>query len=250
MTTPPATGARVRCERRRQGPGCATLHLTLQSGDGQNRQGRAAVAGLRAGLLEAADPSVALVVVAAEGDAFCAGGDQQEIAGMDGTAFRRFLDDLAALYRSMLACPAPVLARVHGHAVGGGASLALSCDMVAAAADAKFAFPEARLGLAGPGFLLGRAGTYQRLAGLCFAGRSHGAGELQAMGLVNLVAAQDEFDAAFDAFVAGVLRQAPAGLRATKASLAAAAAPMLDALGPHFDIQARAFDASRLQGAA
>lgn len=245
MTALSTTAARVRCERRPHGRDRATLHLILHSDDGQNRQGRATVSELHAGLRQAADESIALVVIEGEGQAFCAGGEQQEIAAMDGAAFRGFVADLAGLYRGMLGCPAPVLARVHGNAIGGGASIALSCDMVVAAAGVKFAFPEARLGLAGPGFLLGRSGAYQRFAGMCFGGRSHSAQELQAIGLVNLVAAAGNFDAECDAFVEAVLRQTPAGLRATKASLAAAAAPMLDALEQHFEIQARAFDATR-----
>ncbi|MBI5277643.1 MAG: enoyl-CoA hydratase/isomerase family protein [Burkholderiales bacterium] len=234
----------VRCERRPHGGDRATLHLTLHSDDGHNRLGRAAVAELRAGLRHADDATIALVVIAAEGQAFCSGGDQQEFAAMDAAAFRGFAAELAGLYRVMLACPAPVLARVHGHAVGGGAMLALSCDMVVAADGVKFAFPEARLGLAGPGFLLGRSGAYQRFAGMCFGGRSHGAQELQAIGLVNKVVEAGGFDAECDAFVEAVLRQPPAGLRATKASLAAAAAPMLDSLEQHFEIQARAFEAA------
>ncbi|RYY69968.1 MAG: enoyl-CoA hydratase/isomerase family protein, partial [Comamonadaceae bacterium] len=166
-----ATGVFV--EPRSRGAAGATLHLRLHSADGLNRLGRSTVVHLREALLEgAADPAVALVVIEAVGDAFCAGGDQQEQAAMDGDAFRAFAADLVALYEGLLGCPAPVLARVHGNAVGGGAAIALACDMVVAAAEAKFAFPEARLGLAGPGFLLHRAGAFQRFAGLCFSGRA------------------------------------------------------------------------------
>lgn len=246
---PPGTATDVRCERRARGAAGASLHLRLRSADGQNRLTLPTVQALGEALCQGTeDPSVALVILEADGAAFCAGGDAHSQPGVDG--FRGFLQAMTALYRGLLACPAPVLARVQGHAVGGGASLALSCDLVVAAAGAKFAFPEARLGLAGPGFLLQRAGAFQRFAALCLAGRACTAQELQAAGMVNTVTTPEGFESESDAFIDAVLRQGAAGLRASKASLAAAAGPMLDALAQHVEIQAAAFERQRAERAA
>jgi 2-(1,2-epoxy-1,2-dihydrophenyl)acetyl-CoA isomerase len=85
------------------------------------------------------------VVLAGRGRAFCAGHDLKEPIP-DGDSRAR-LDRLQDVTRRLRALPQPVIAAVHGYAIGAGAEFALGCDLVLAAEDAVFAFPEVSLGL-------------------------------------------------------------------------------------------------------
>jgi enoyl-CoA hydratase/carnithine racemase len=85
------------------------------------------------------------VVLAGRGRAFCAGHDLKEPIPEGDSRAR--LDRLQDVTRRLRALSQPVIAAVHGYAIGAGAEFALGCDMVIAAEDAVFAFPEVSLGL-------------------------------------------------------------------------------------------------------
>jgi enoyl-CoA hydratase/carnithine racemase len=100
-------------------------------------------------LLEALDAAgrsgARALVLAGRGRAFCAGHDLKEpIAEGDS---RARLDRLQEVTRRLRTLPQPVIAAVHGYAIGAGAEFALGCDLILAAEDAVFAFPEVSLGL-------------------------------------------------------------------------------------------------------
>lgn len=102
--------------------------------------------------------SCGAIVIAAQGDrAFSAGGD---IASFDALhteeARRAFQIDCMETFVAVERCPLPVIAAVHGLALGGGCELALACDIVLAAEGASFGMPEANLGLV-PGYGILRA---------------------------------------------------------------------------------------------
>ena len=98
----------------------------------------------------AVDRSARCVVLRAEGDAFCAGAD---VAWMRSTADRTLEENvadsraLAEMFGALDALPMPLLARVQGHAIGGGAGLVAVADIAVASRDATFAFSEVRLGI-------------------------------------------------------------------------------------------------------
>jgi crotonobetainyl-CoA hydratase/dehydration protein DpgD len=120
----------------------------------------------------------------------------------------------------------PVVARVCGHAVGGGFELALACDIIVAADNASFALPEARLGLipgAGGLFRLPRQVPVKIAMGHLMTGRPITAARAYELGLVNEVAPLDEIDACVDRWVQDLLRCAPLSLRAIKEAHAASA---------------------------
>ena len=100
-------------------------------------------------LLEALDTAgrsgARAVVLAGRGRAFCAGHDLKEPTP-DGDSRAR-LDRLQDVTRRLRTLPQPVIAAVHGYAIGAGAEFALGCDLILAAEDAVFAFPEVSLGL-------------------------------------------------------------------------------------------------------
>ena len=93
---------------------------------------------------------VRAVVLAGEGPSFCAGADvewMRAAADLDHEGNLRDANALRGLLESVDGCPAPVVCRVQGHALGGGAGLVACADIAVAAPDAVFAFSEVKLGL-------------------------------------------------------------------------------------------------------
>ena len=141
------------------------------------------------------------------------------IAGADITEFGKpaLAPALATVLKALESHPKPVIAAIHGTALGGGLELALCCDYRLAAATAKVGLPEVNLGL-----LPGAGGTQRlpRLTGLKMAidmitrGRPLGAGDAQAAGIVDEVSDDDLQQAALD--FAGELLSRGAGKRLTK----------------------------------
>ncbi|MTD56964.1 enoyl-CoA hydratase/isomerase family protein [Amycolatopsis pithecellobii] len=103
------------------------------------------VDGLLAALDTVASSDVGAVVLSGRGRAFCAGNDLKESAPAGDSRAR--LERLQDVTRRLRALRQPVIAAVHGYAIGAGAEFALGCDLILAAEDAVFAFPETGLGL-------------------------------------------------------------------------------------------------------
>jgi crotonobetainyl-CoA hydratase len=113
----------------------------------------------------------------------------------------------------------PVIARVNGHAVGGGFEMMLGCDIVVAVEQATFGLPEARVGrlpLDGGMTLLQRQVPFRHAMGLLLTGRRIKAAEALAMGLINEVTPRENLDAAVQRWVDDVLACAPLSVRAIK----------------------------------
>ena len=88
------------------------------------------------------------VVLTGAGErAFCAGADLKERKGMTDEAWTRQHLIYERMVRAILACPIPVIAAVNGAAYGGGCELALACDFIYAAEQARFALTEVTLGI-------------------------------------------------------------------------------------------------------
>jgi crotonobetainyl-CoA hydratase len=113
----------------------------------------------------------------------------------------------------------PVIARVNGHAMGGGFEMLLGCDIVVAAEEAGFALPEARVGrlpLDGGMTLLQRQVPFRQAMGILLTGRRIPAAEAFRMGLVNEVVPRADLDVAVDRWLAEILACAPLSVRAIK----------------------------------
>ena len=168
-----------------------------------------------------ADPAARAVVITGAGNrAFAAGADIRELAGQtsatlhDGGRFRAW-DRLAAV-------GLPLIAAVRGVALGGGCELAMACDMIVAAEDATFGQPEIRLGVmpgGGGTQRLTRAIGKARAMDLILTGRSIGANEAQALGLVTtVVPAAATLDSALD-LAARIAALPPLAVRAAVAAV-------------------------------
>jgi methylglutaconyl-CoA hydratase len=91
-----------------------------------------------------------MVVLAGEGESFCAGADVDWQRSSIDLSYEENVEDAMRLYRMCEAidqCPAPVVAQVHGYALGGGSGLVACADIAVAAEDAVFGFSEVRLGI-------------------------------------------------------------------------------------------------------
>jgi len=158
-------------------------------------------------------------ILASEGDVFCAGAD---VAWMRSTADgseeenRRDAEDLAEMFAALDALPVPLVARVQGAAIGGGAGLAMLADVAVASRAATFAFSEVRLGIIpaviAP-YVVRRIGPVRATA-LFVSGVRLDAERAQALGLVDEVA--DDLDAAVARWVEAVLAGSPQAVRAAK----------------------------------
>lgn len=130
------------------------LRLTLNDPARRNALSEAMLTALGEAFADAgADPAVRVVVLAADGPAFCAGHDLKEMtagrAGDDrGRAyFTRILTQCSAVMQSIVDCPKPVIAEVTGIATAAGCQLVASCDLAIAAESAKFSTPGVHIGL-------------------------------------------------------------------------------------------------------
>jgi len=143
-----------------------------------------------------ADAATGAVILTGAGETFCAGADLKEFAGADADEAlkRRRSDSMTALFARPAAMSTPVIAAVEGFAVGGGAALALGCDMVVASRTARFGYPEIRFGMVPVGIVpplvrrIGAAAAFDLIA----TGRPVEADEARALGFVQrLVAPED-----------------------------------------------------------
>lgn len=176
----------------------------------------------------ASDPEVDGIVIAGSGNAFVGGADVQfflrHLEARNLEPIVEFTKSAHALLNAIDDCPTPVVARVHGPALGGGVELALACDRIVAAPEATFGFPETGTGIY-PG-LGGTQRTPRRVGlgmakALVFTGRVLDAAEALAIGLVDLVVPQERLDEAVRAWIEdGLPAPDPGVLRGEAAALA------------------------------
>jgi len=152
-----------------------------------NAVNHALVVGLVDALSRLADGPCRAAVLAGRGRAFCAGHDLRETS--DVPLLER-LERLQDVTRRLRALPIPVIATVHGHAIGAGAEFALGCDLVIAESGATFRFPEVGLGLSvtgGATKLLPLLSGPMRAKEIVLFGEPFDGADAAAWGLVNRV---------------------------------------------------------------
>jgi enoyl-CoA hydratase/carnithine racemase len=173
------------------------------------------------------DHDVRAIVLTGAGErAFCVGSDMKNVgkSGLEYWAFGNPNGFGGISLRTTL--DIPVIARVNGHALGGGFEMVLGCDIVIAAEEASFGLPEPRVGrlpLDGGMVLLQRQIPFRQAMGVLLTGRRLSAREALGMGLVNEVVPRAELDAAVQRWLTDILACAPLSVRAIKQSVRRAA---------------------------
>ncbi|MCZ7586059.1 MAG: enoyl-CoA hydratase-related protein [Deltaproteobacteria bacterium] len=199
--------------------------LVINRPEARNTLSAEVIAGLRDGLdtLEA-DPDVRVIVLTGAGDkAFCAGADLRVDPSQGLLAMHDGRGDYANLLRRFLRCGKVIVARVNGHALGGGLGLACACDIVVAADGATFGTPEIRVGLYPMMImaLLVRHVPRKKLAEMMLAGRRFPAVEAVELGLANYAVPAAELDAKVSEITGEIAAKSLAVLRLGKQAFAA-----------------------------
>jgi len=201
--------------------------VTIDRPEARNAIGFATADELDAALDQVLASDAAVLVLRGGGDrAFVSGGDLKELqairteaeAARMASRIRRLLDRVAG-------CPLPVVAALNGHALGGGAEVAIAADVRVAAADVKIGFNQVALGI------MPAWGGAERLAQVIGRGRAllaistgqlYDAPAAQQLGLVDVVVPRASFDGAWRTLAREMASTAPGTTRAVKSVIAAA----------------------------
>lgn len=174
-----------------------------------------------------ADPAVRVIVLGGRGPVFCAGQDLTFTAEATPADFTRYLDRLNRAWDRIRRHPKPVIARVHGHAFGGGMHMLGRCDLIVMKRDAVMAMREIRAGEQSGGTHLLTVGK-QRSMQINLLGQDIAADDAERWNLINVVVDTDEeLDDQVDRWVEQLVALPPLGIAETKA----AANFLLDAAG-------------------
>jgi enoyl-CoA hydratase/carnithine racemase len=157
------------------------------------------------------DAEMRVVVLRANGPAFCAGHDIAEMTGKDGGFYRELFEACTVLMETLQGIPQPVIAQVHAMATAAGCQLVASCDLAVAAKEAKFATPGVKIGLfcSTPMVALSRAVGSRRAMEMLLTGEPISADDALAAGLVNRVVAASELAGATRALAAKISSSSP-----------------------------------------
>jgi len=180
------------------------LRLTLNDVGRRNALSEAMLSELGAAIAGAGkDPAVRVIVLAANGPAYCAGHDLKEMtAGRDaedrGRAyFTRVMAQCSGVMQGIVNCPKPVIAEVTGIATAAGCQLVASCDLAVAAETAKFSTPGVHIGLfcSTPMVALSRNTTNKHAMEMLLTGDMTPAARAAEIGLVNYAVPEAELQA-------------------------------------------------------
>ncbi|WP_405747143.1 enoyl-CoA hydratase-related protein [Streptomyces sp. NBC_01525] len=175
---------------------------------------------LLAALHRAADDDVRAVVLCGAGRAFCSGHDlKAEPAPADAAGTRARLDRIQDVTRIIRNAPFPVVAAVHGYALGAGCEFALSCDLVVAAEGTRFGFPEVGVGLSvtgGVSRLLTTTVGAIKAKELVLLGEHFDAREARRLGLVTRVSAPGRHETVATELASALAERPPFALALAK----------------------------------
>ena len=169
-----------------------------------------------------ADARCRAIVLAAQGSAFCAGADLSKRSANPPQRSAHAINPLYGEAVRLFSCTKPVVAAVHGAAVGGGLGLALAADFRVSCAEARFSANFNRLGFH-PGFglsvTLPRVVGVQQAALLFYTGRRIDGQEAHRIGLADVLVAQDQVRQRAIELAAEIAVSAPIAVQATRATL-------------------------------
>jgi enoyl-CoA hydratase/carnithine racemase len=204
----------------RQERGDGIVHLTLNRPEAFNA--------LSSGLMHllqdeldaiAADPVARVVIIEGAGRGFCAGHDLKEITSLDTVAARReLMAQCCKLMLTVVHCPKPVIAKVHGVASAAGCQLVASCDLAVADDTTRFATPGVNIGLfcSTPMVALGRNVGRKHAMEMLLTGEAMDAPTAYRFGLINRHVPAEELDGAAMHFAQQIARKSSYTLRIGK----------------------------------
>lgn len=156
----------------------------------------------------AKDESVRVVVLAAEGKAFCAGHDLKEMRAKPSLQYyERLFSQCSETMLGIRRLPVPVIARVRGVATAAGCQLVAMCDLAVAASTAKFAVSGVNLGLfcSAPGVAVSRNLLPKAAFEMLITGEFISADEAKVRGLINRVVEPEQLDAEVEKLVEAII---------------------------------------------
>jgi methylglutaconyl-CoA hydratase len=165
---------------------------------------------------------VRAIVLQGNGKSFCSGADlnwTKRVAGFTPEENRRDAQAAIEMFLTVVRCPKPVLARVHGAALGGGAGLVAACDIGVAVRSAQFGFTEVKWGivpaLISP-FVIARIGSANARE-YFLTSEQFSADTAKAIGIIQHVEEnEEEMDARIESKLSRILAASPAAIAATK----------------------------------
>ncbi len=190
----------------------SVAYIELNRPERRNALNQDLVRGLRESLDRAQeDKSVRVVVLTGAGSAFSSGADLKELQAMQSASIadnRRDSAALAAMFKKLVSISKPVVARINGHAIGGGCGLAVACDISIATEEARLGFTEVRIGFVPSivaGFVLRRVGEAIGRE-LLLTGEVITAEEAARIGLITRAVPDGTLDEEVDRLVGGLVR--------------------------------------------
>ena len=199
--------------------------VTLNRPDVRNAFNEALIAELTEWATGPVDEGVRVAVLRGAGKVFCAGADLTWMSRMIAYSHEENVRDahaMAAMFRALDTLTIPLVGRVHGAALGGGAGLAAVCDIVVAADDASFGFTEAKLGIL-PAVISPFAVTKIGASAareLFLTGARFTAARAREIGLVHAVVPEAAMDTAVQSYVSELVSSAPEAVSAAKRLIA------------------------------
>jgi len=221
------------------------VKVTLNRPDVRNAFNEELIAELTAWATSIETHNTRVAVLGGAGPVFCAGADLAWMSKMVGYSHEENLRDarvLGTMFETLNTLPVPLIGRVQGAALGGGAGMAAVCDIVVAADDAVFGFTEAKLGIL-PAVIspytvakIGQSAARE----LFLTASKFSARRAREIGLVHAVVPAADLDTTIDAYVHDLLTSGPQAIAAAKTLIGAVAGrPPADVAGVTADTIAR-----------
>lgn len=203
----------------------AVARITLNRPEKRNALNEALVAGLKNALKQAnVNDAVRVVVISGAGQDFCSGADLaalQEISEASAAENAEDARSLMELFTLMRQVTVPIIAAVRGKALAGGCGLASACDLLLASTNARFGYPEVKIGFV-PAMvmaILRRNVSEKRAFELLTRGAEIGAEEAKELGLVNQILTDENFESEVTAYARGFEKLSKSAIALTKTLL-------------------------------
>ena len=200
--------------------GSGIARITLNRPEKRNALNAELIAALRSGLdRAAADAEVRVILLRGAGKDFCAGLDLRDLTKGDGALdHMASARTLADLYLAMRRNPKVIVAAVHGRAIGGGAGLATSSDLIVASESSELRYPEVNMGFIAAIVMsmLRRQVSEKQAFEIVALGEPITARAAKELGIVNQVFADAEFEPSAEAYAAELAAKPGSALTLTK----------------------------------